>query len=271
MNLPDAPAAPAAAAARLDTLDALRGLAMLWMTAYHLCFDLHWQGHWRQDFYQDPFWIWQRNAIVGLFLYTAGFSQAVAVARGQGWPRFGRRWGQIAGCALLVSAASLWLFPHSFIYFGVLHGMAVMLPITRAALLRPRMGAACALAAMGVAVLALAALASAWLTRPESAWAAAWLDSRWLNWLGLITQKPVTEDYVPIAPWLGVLLLGAAAGRWRMQKRQLQNAALARVTARNPLTRPLAALGRWSLPYYMLHQPVLLGTLMLSGWLAGRM
>ena len=25
---------------RLDRVDALRGLAMLWMTAYHFCFDL---------------------------------------------------------------------------------------------------------------------------------------------------------------------------------------------------------------------------------------
>ena len=34
---------------------------MLWMTAYHLSFDLKHFGLLRQDFYADPFWTWQRS------------------------------------------------------------------------------------------------------------------------------------------------------------------------------------------------------------------
>ncbi len=64
---------------RFDRLDALRGLAMVWMAVYHFCFDLN---HFRliapQDFYNDPFWTWQRTSIVSLFLFCAGLSQAVA-------------------------------------------------------------------------------------------------------------------------------------------------------------------------------------------------
>ena len=37
-------------------------------------------------------------------------------------------------------------------------------------------------------------------------------EDRWLGWLGFMTHKPVTEDYVPLFPWAGVLLLGVAAG-----------------------------------------------------------
>jgi len=33
-----------------------------------------------------------------------------------------------------------------------------------------------------------------------------------LNWLGWISQKPITEDYAPLFPWLGVMWWGAAAG-----------------------------------------------------------
>jgi uncharacterized membrane protein len=33
-----------------------------------------------------------------------------------------------------------------------------------------------------------------------------------LNWLGLIGYKPITEDYVPLLPWLGVMWWGMAAG-----------------------------------------------------------
>src|SRR5690606_19683788 len=95
------------------------------------CFDLDHFGYQAQDFLADPFWTLQRTAIVSLFLFCAGLGQAIAVDRSQGWGRFGKRWAQIAGCALLVTAGSIAMFPRSFIYFGVLHGMAVMLLVAR--------------------------------------------------------------------------------------------------------------------------------------------
>jgi uncharacterized membrane protein len=64
---------------RLDRIDLLRAAAMLWMTVYHFCFDLNHFGFIEQNFYRDPFWTWQRTAIVSLFLFTAGLSQAVAL------------------------------------------------------------------------------------------------------------------------------------------------------------------------------------------------
>src|SRR4051812_29101509 len=114
---------------RLDSIDALRGFAIVWMTLFHFSFDLNHFGWLRQNFYEDPFWTWQRTAIVSLFLFCAGLGQAVAVAQGQSWDRFWKRWLQVAACALLVTAGSIAMFPKSFIYFGVLHGIAVMLVI----------------------------------------------------------------------------------------------------------------------------------------------
>jgi uncharacterized membrane protein len=124
---------PTAAADRFDRLDALRGLAIVWMAAYHFAFDLNHFGLLdpRQDFYRDPLWTVQRTCIVSLFLFCAGLGQAVALQAGQGWPRFWRRWAQVAGCAVLVSAGSAVMFPRSWIFFGVLHGIAVMLILVR--------------------------------------------------------------------------------------------------------------------------------------------
>ena len=68
---------------RIEAVDALRGVAMLWMTAFHFCFDLNHFGHIHQNFYLDPFWTWQRSAIVSLFLLCAGLGQAIAVAQMQ--------------------------------------------------------------------------------------------------------------------------------------------------------------------------------------------
>lgn len=116
---------------RFDSVDSLRGLAMVWMTVFHFSFDLANAGYTQQNFYADPVWTWQRTVILSLFLLCAGAGQAIAVAQGQSWGRFWRRWGQIASCALLVSLGSWFMFPASYIYFGVLHGMAVMLIVAR--------------------------------------------------------------------------------------------------------------------------------------------
>ena len=82
-------------------------------------------------------------------------------------------------------------------------------------------------------------------------------DTRGTNWVGLVTRKPVTEDYAPLLPWLGVMLWGLAAGQWLLARRR---GGLAGAIGR-PL-QPLAVLGRWSLSFYMVHQPVLIGAMM---------
>ena len=249
----------APAGARFDRVDALRGMAMLWMTAFHFCFDLSHFGYVVQDFRTDPFWTLQRTVIVSLFLFCAGLGQAIATHRGQGWRRFGKRWVQIVGCALLVTAGSIAMFPRSFIYFGVLHGMAVMLLVARSTV-----GWRQWLWLAGSVALILPWLANWALSGPLAEWAVIF-NSPALNWLGLISQKPYTEDYVPLLPWLGVMWWGMAAGQYLLAHHRpwLQ----ATVPA---VLHPLALLGRWSLSYYMLHQPVLMGLLLGVTWIAGR-
>ena len=251
---------PAHRFARFTLIDSLRGLAIVWMTLYHFCFDLNQTGplaaRWgwvSQNFYTDPFWTLQRTAIVSLFLLCAGLSQAVAVQQGQSAQRFFKRWAQVAACALAVSAGSYLMYPQSFIYFGVLHGMAVMLLIARFTAGWGRW-----LWLAGAAVFATHLVAE----QAMNAWALAELFNKpGLNWLGLITKKPVTEDYVPLVPWLGVMWWGVAAGQWLLAKRPHW---LAVPTPR--ALAPLSWLGRWSLSWYMLHQPVLIGALMCIGW-----
>jgi uncharacterized membrane protein len=239
-----------AASRRFDRIDALRGAAIVWMTAFHFCFDLSHFGFIRQDFYRDPFWTWQRTAIVSLFLFCAGLGQAVAVAQGQGWRRFWRRWAQVAACALLVTAGSVLMFPDSFIYFGVLHGIAVMLVLVR---LTARWGRWLWLA--GAVALLLPQLA---LPVHVAAGNLHLLNERWLNWIGFVSMKPVTQDYVPLLPWLGVMWWGMAAGQWLLREHP--------AVVQGPIPRPaapLAWLGRWSLSWYMLHQPLLIGAMLL--------
>lgn len=230
---------------RHDRLDALRGFAIVWMALFHFGFDL---AHFKlidANFHRDPFWTVQRSAIVSLFLFCAGIGQAVAVAQGQSWSRFWRRWVQVATCALLVSAGSALMFPKSWISFGVLHGIALMLIVARLSAGWGRW-----LWPLGLAALLL----PQFVQHP-------FFDTRLTHWVGLVTRKPVTEDWVPLLPWLGVLWWGVAGGQWLLARRPgWLSGALPAALA------PMAVLGRWSLSFYMLHQPVLIGGLL--GWLA---
>ena len=238
---------------RFDRLDLWRGCAMVWMACFHFSFDLN-QARFipPQNFYGDPFWTTQRLCIVSMFLLGAGAGQAVAIDAGQTWTRFWRRWAQVAGCAVLVSIGSYLMFPRGWISFGVLHGMAAMLILLRLAGTRlpPARLARAPLALAGVALVAILAWRLPhWVQDP-------WCDTRWTNWVGLITHLPLTEDYVPVLPWLGTMLTGYLV------------ASVLLVHARGAFTgpvpffvRPLAVLGRWSLSFYMIHQLVLIGAL----------
>ncbi len=228
---------------RFDRLDALRGVAIVWMAAFHFCFDLSYFGLTRQNFYADSFWTVQRTCIVSLFLACAGCGQAIAVAEAQPWPRFWRRWRQVAGCAVLVSIGSWWMFPQSFISFGVLHCIAVALVVMRVS----------APAGRWLWLAGLVALAAPHFV------ASTFFDTRATDWIGLVTHKPRTEDYVPLLPWIGVMWWGLAAGRWVVSRRLHWLAGSVPAAA-----VPLAVLGRWSLRFYMLHQPVLIG--LLAAW-----
>jgi uncharacterized membrane protein len=226
---------------RFDRLDALRAVAIVWMAIFHFCFDLNHFGFTRQNFYTDPLWTTQRTCIVSLFLFCAGLGQAIAFDQGQAWQRFWRRWLQVAACAVAVSLGSWFVFPRSFISFGVLHCIALALIVMRLST-----GAGRGLWVMGLVALLL----PQFLSDP-------WFDTRWTNWVGLVTRKPAAEDYVPLLPWLGVMWWGMAAGQWVLARR--------RAWLTGPLPaglKPLAVFGRWSLSFYMLHQPVLFGVLM---------
>ena len=187
---------------RLDRLDALRAVAIIWMATFHFCFDLNYFGLIRQNFYSDPLWTVQRACIVALFMFCAGMAQAVAAEQALSWGRFWRRWAQVAGCAVLVSIGSWLMFKDRFISFGVLHGIAVMLIIVR---LTAGWGA-------GLWFTGAVAMVLPWLVHHP------FFDSRLTNWVGLITHKPLTEDYAPVLPWLGVMWWGMAAGLWVLRQ-----------------------------------------------------
>lgn len=226
---------------RYAFIDALRGTAILMMFVYHFSFDLNYFGYLQANFYQDPFWINFRILIVSTFLAVVGISLYLAHHKSFRPGKFMRRLLILLGCALLVSLSSYIMFPRSMIFFGILHFIALAsvlaLPFLRLYWLNLIIG-------LGLIVLG---------TRFEH----RIFDQPALQWLGMMTHKPITEDYVPLFPWFGVVLLGMFLARWG--QRQQHFALFSQPQADSIALRGLRLAGRHSLLIYMLHQPIFIG------------
>jgi uncharacterized membrane protein len=246
MEHPHISAAPAktVASQRWDAIDVARGLAIVAMIVYHFSWDLSFYKLIETNILQVPAWRWFARGIAGSFLLLAGVGLALAHAQGFRKLPFLRRLLKVGGAALAVTLVTFFAFPQSYIFFGILHCIAVSsllaLPFLR---LHP------ALSVMA----AVFCLAAPWLfTSPA-------LDAPYLDWLGLGASDPVTNDYVPIFPWLGMVLIGVALGKVLVPRQATM--ALARWRSHDPVSKALIWAGRKSLPIYLIHQPVLLGIL----------
>jgi len=226
-------------AARYLFVDALRGIAILLMVAFHFCFDLAYFRLADFDFYQDPFWLHSRTFILSLFLLLVGVSLWLAHAQRVRFGKALKRVAVIAANAALISLATWYLFGDRLIYFGVLHFIVIA---SLLGLLSVRYRWLSLL--IGLVLLALNVVQDSWFDQP------------WHQWLGMMTHKPATEDYVPLVPWFGVVLLGVFLAAW------VPILGRYRLASHHAL-QPLALLGRHSLLIYMLHQPVLMGALQL--------
>jgi uncharacterized membrane protein len=224
---------------RIAGIDALRGGALCLMIVYHFAFDLRFYRVTDADFEGDPFWLGFRALIVTFFLALVGVSLVLANRAGASRRHFRERLGIIVACALAASVGSWLAFRTTYIYFGILHCIAVTSVLALPFVRRPR-------SAMFIGVTVI--VAGLTLSHPA-------FDARALSWIGFTTHKPATEDYVPLFPWSGVVFVGIAAGH------ALARAAFRPVAPLAAAPRWLRTLGRHSLLVYMAHQPILLGLL----------
>ena len=227
---------------RFAVVDIARGGAIIAMIAYHFCWDLSYFRFISADVGYDPQWVVIARSILAVFLLLAGVSLVLGHGRGIQWQKFWRRWLFVVAGALAITVATYVAFPQSFVYFGVLHAIALFsllaLPFLAAPLWLPIM--------VAIVVIALPFLYSD-----------ALFNEKLFSWIGFWQVPPPANDLVPLFPWFGATLVGVIATRL-----VLASPMAARLAAINPagrLARTLAFMGRWSLLIYLVHQPILLG------------
>jgi uncharacterized membrane protein len=229
---------------RLFMLDVFRGLAVIAMACYHFGFDLNSAGYIHQDLNNSVAWLTARSLILTTFLLISGISLSIAKARSDS-PSI-MRILRIGLCATLVSAGSYFMFPDAWIFFGVLHFIVIASLVGRHIDWHPMTLLLVGFVALGLGIF----------------YQSTFFNQPLLQWIGFMTFKPVTEDYVPIFPWIGVFLMGIYLGtRFILSGALVQGD---RLSEGKVLAVP-AWLGRHSLLIYMIHQPILLGLLWLFG------
>ncbi len=226
---------------RLPRLDMLRGIAVVAMIAYHFCYDLVYFQWAYFDFQQDWFWQGARFVIVSSFLLLVGIGLQLATV-GQNYLN-STHWNRllkIAACAALVSVGSFLLFGQRFIFFGILHAIVVSSLI--GLWLRQQLR-------LSFIIGSLCLLIGVLFEHPL-------FNHPALQWLGMMPYAPATEDYVPLLPWLGLVLYGSILGAWLLKSPKWQQHLA--VAPESVFSHSLVFLGKRALWVYMLHQPILI-------------
>ena len=229
---------------RLPVIDIARGVAIVAMVAYHLCWDLWFYGFIAADVGFDPAWVAFARTILFTFMILVGVGLVLGHQNGMRWNSFWRRWLFVVGGAALITLGTWFAFPDSFVYFGVLHAIALFSLMALPFLFTP---------------LWLTGLVAVVVIGLHFAFADPLYNEKVFSWIGFWVVPPPTNDLVPVFPWFGVVVLGVLI--MRLIRGTAIEASLAAIQPRDMLARLLGWMGRWSLVIYLVHQLVLLAIL----------
>ncbi len=110
---------------RLLFLDVARTIALFGMIVFHFFRNFEVFGMIAQGTTLNGGWAIFARAIAGSFLFLSGVSLVLAHARGFRGKAWLRRVVLISGAACLVTLATYAAFPSQFVFFGILHALAM--------------------------------------------------------------------------------------------------------------------------------------------------
>lgn len=217
------------------TLDFMRTLAIVLMVIFHFIYDLKLFSWVTWDTPDGAGWVQFRWIIISLFFLALGISLTFAHQHKIHYAKFIKRVAQIAAGALVISIATFFFINNNWIFFGVLHFLALASILCLGFVNRPTLSF---IIAVGFFALG----------------ASGWWVPRWPFHLLFSGLPSYTNDYVAPIPWLGMVFLGIAIAHTRWFK-----ADPLRRYKQHRFSRYWAWPGQHGLVIYLLHQPILIG------------
>ena len=228
---------------RNQTIDLIRGVDIIFMVLFNYSVTLGYFGLLRIQ--PDPYYSSSPLVIASIFIFLSGAAAYVSFENNR--ENFARRYF-IRGGRLLVFAALITVFtavfvPEGTVYFGILHFFALSSFLVPLFMKYKNMNAAA-----GVLII----ISGVYLRTKD-------FGFPFLLWLGFMPENFTTFDYFPLIPWLGVLLLGISSGKTILEKTN-------HIKFNNIPAGAFVFLGRNSLMVYLVHQPLLIAILMITGY-----
>ena len=217
---------------RVDELDSLRATALVLMLILNFVTDLNHFGLINTE--TGDMWWWMARITASLFVGISGVSYFLAHRLEYDFTKTSGRTKRLIFWAFVITIITYIFEPSAYVRFGVLHLLAlasiVAFPVAR----KPEF-------ALGIGLILLIIPLS---------------SNSNLVWLGL-SETVIAVDYFPLNPWLGIFFIG-----------------LALASRIYPEGKPLTGIqwpekwlwfGRNTLTIYVIHQPILIGLLVLTG------
>ncbi len=218
---------------RIDELDSLRATALVMMLVLNFVTDLNHFGIMNTE--TGDQWWWLARIAASLFVGISGVSYFLAHRLEYDFTKTSGRTKRLIFWAFVITIITYIFEPSAYVRFGVLHLLAlasiVAFPVAR----KPEF-------ALGIGLILLIIPLS---------------SNSNLVWLGLRETGFIAIDYFPLNPWLGIFFIG-----------------LALASRIYPEGKPLTEIqwperwlwfGRNTLTIYVIHQPILIGLLILTG------
>ena len=240
---------------RIGIFDAVRGLSVISMALFHLCYDLKFLSGFDLPWFVPPFQDIWRASISWTFLFVAGCMCPLSRSN----LKRGLQYGAVA---LAIWAVTLVASVDTPISFGIIYCMAACTLAAwalRSIGMLPR-GRVAALVCLALFVLTLNISRGSLGVGPLTLeLPGALYEVDFLPWLGIPGPHFSSGDYYPLLPYLFMYLCGAALGSYWNERGYPE-------WARKERLAPVSLVGRHALLVYVVHQPVLLALCSVIDW-----